>query len=174
MFQIHISLLQAELSSGCSHSASGVSSQGTVFTQEQSPLNTLSISEHEHGTFLSGTMLFLHFFSRLCTVSNCRPCSDLVQSHAGKGWENWRRLAERVTTVVWDDYTNGSASFDVSSFLIIRWSSARFAFWEMLLHFSPIKMVCFLSVNKLEEETYNNLQYIRQLLLCNDIKWWLY
>lgn len=60
-----------------------------------------------------------------------------------------------------------------SSFLIIRWSSARFAFWETPLHFSPIKMVCFLSANKLEEEAYNNLLYIRQLLLCNDIKWWL-
>lgn len=170
LFQTHISLLQAELSSSCSPSASGVSCQGTVFTQVQPPLNALSISEH--GTFLSGTMLFLHFFQGL--HSEQLQTSDLVQSHAGKGWENWRRLAERVTTVVWDDYTNGSASFDVSSFLIIIWSSARFAFWEMLLHFSPIKMVCFLSVNKLEEETHNNLQYIRQLLLCNDIKWWLY
>lgn len=107
-------------------------------------------------------------------MSNCRPCSVLVRTHVGKGWENWRRLTERVTTVAWDDYTNGSTSFDVSSFLIIRWSSARFAFWETLLHFSPIKTVCFLSANKLEEKNYNNLQYIRHLLLCNDIKLWLY
>lgn len=31
-------------------------------------------------------------------------------------------------------------------------------------------MARFLLANKLEEESYNNLQYIRQLLLCNDIK----
>lgn len=35
-------------------------------------------------------------------------------------------------------------------------------------------MVYFLSANSLEEQTYNNLQYIRQILLRNDIKWWLY
>jgi len=44
-----------------------------------------------------------------------------------KEWFHQRRLAERVTAVAWDDCTNGSASFDVSFFLI-RWSSARFAF----------------------------------------------
>lgn len=172
LFQIHISLLQAELS--YSPFACGVSTQAAQLPPSCGLDSMLSASPSTSTDVSARHDALLAFFSRGCAVSNCRPCNGMVRRHAEKGWENRRRFAERVTTVAWDDYTNGSASFDVSSFLIIRWSSARFAFWETLLHFSPIKMVCFLSANKLEEETYNNLQYIRQLLLCNDIKWWLY
>lgn len=118
-------------------------------------------------TFLpgSGTIFFAFFSGSVWwTTADCAK-------------ETWREGVGKLKEARWKG-DHGSlgwlnkrlTSFDVSFFLIIRWSSACFAFWEMPLHFSLIKMACFLLANKLEEESYNNLQYIRQLLLCNDIK----
>lgn len=140
----------------------------SALTREQPPLDALSISTlGDTQTFLPGwgTILFAFFSGSVWwTTADCAK-------------ETWREGVGKLKEARWKG-DHGSlgwlnkrlTSFDVSFFLIIRWSSACFAFWEMPLHFSLIKMACFLLANKLEEESYNNLQYIRQLLLCNDIK----
>lgn len=92
LFQIPISLLPGRESSySCSPFACGVSTQAAQLWLRCS-LDALNISKHECGHFCQAWGSFC-IFSRVCTVSSCRPCSGLVRRHAGKGWENWRRLA---------------------------------------------------------------------------------
>lgn len=120
--------------------------------------------------FARHDVLFAFFSpSRVCTACAVAWCTDM-QGRAGKTKGDFLKgclleLGMRIQIPL---------HLLFSSFLTTLWSCAHITFWEVLCHFLPIKMACFLSANKWEEEPCNNLQCIRQLLLCNDIKWWLY